>query len=143
MHLHTYIVVDNLRENNFTTDTITVLWNATPGDSGPVVDCGPVVNYVVTAVNSPDADDMRNVTVKEEEATISNLDKGTTYTITVVAVNRAGSGPPSTINVTTDKGKVIMFNVHNSTNMFMNGTAPKQHCKCSEHMHIHSLATRS
>ena len=130
-----YVGVNNLRNVTVTTTVIKVMWNHAVSPS----DCGPVLYYNVTAVNLADPRDMRTLTLNGREATFSNLEKDTFYDISVTAVNRAGTGPSSTITVTTDKSKIIMFNVHNSTNMCINGTAPKQHCKHSKHLH-HSLS---
>ena len=113
------------------------MWNAVSPSH-----CGPVLYYNVTAVNSARLSGIRSQEENEGKAMISNLEKGTSYIISVAAVNRVGTGPSSMITVTTNIGKVIMFIVHNSTNMCMNGTDPKQHCKHSKHLH-HSLSCYS
>ena len=97
MHLHTYVGVENFVSVSVTTDEIIVVWDIRPSY------CGPVVDYVVTAVNLADLSDMRTPTLNGMEATytISNLRNGTSYSISVAAVNRVGTGPSSMINVTT------------------------------------------
>ena len=85
----THVGVQNLRSSN-TTTAIIIEWD--PPDSPS--DCGPVFYYIVTTVGISD------VNTFEERAEFSNLINGTNYIISVAAVNRAGTGPASTINVT-------------------------------------------
>ena len=111
VYLHTYVVVKNLRSNSVTTNEITVMWDPAVSPSG----CGPVFYYIVTAVNLMDSS---TITMEAfgNVATIRMLSDGTTYHISVAAVNRAGTGPSSSmISVTTlinSGGKIIMFNNH-------------------------------
>ena len=81
----------NLRR--ITTDTtIIITWD--PADYPD--DCGPVFYYTVTATSLADASD-RNTIVWGPRVELSDLINGTEYNISVAAVNRAGSGPSSTI----------------------------------------------
>jgi len=61
--------------------------------------CGPVLYYSVTIVNSDDVSDMNTTEISESTIKFSNLISGTTYNISVAAINRAGTGPTSTISV--------------------------------------------
>jgi len=63
--------------------------------------CGPVLYYNVTIVNSINSSDMNITKLSESSIEFSNLIKNTTYIISVTAINRAGTGPTSSINVTT------------------------------------------
>ena len=98
VYILTYVGVSNLRDTMVTNTTITVVWN--PADS-PY--CGPVFYYIVTAISLADDGD-RNTIVWEPRAEFSDLINGTNYSISVAAVNRAGTGPSSMINVTTLTG---------------------------------------
>ena len=89
-----YIGVTNLRNDTVTTSEITVMWDHAVSPSG----CGPVLYYIVTAVNLAYASDMES---RKNVAEISNLSNGVSYNISVSAVNRAGTGPSSVITVTT------------------------------------------
>jgi len=75
---------------------ITIVW-----DSADSLHCGPVLYYNVIIVNSVDGNDMNITELSESTTEFSNLIKNTTYIISVAAVNRGGTGPTSTINVTT------------------------------------------
>ena len=114
MCLYTYICcvgVLNLNSTFVTNTTITVTWDPPVTPSG----CG-LVFYYVTVTSLADDND-RNTIEWSPGAEFSNLANITNYTISVTAVNRAGSGPSSTIIVATltdNEGKVIIFNVHNS-----------------------------
>ena len=97
MYLHTYVGINNLRNVSVTANEITIVWNYAVSPSG----CGPVLYYNVTAVNSANPSDMYIMKTRENVAILSDLGEGTSYIISVVAVNRAGTGPSSVINVTT------------------------------------------
>ena len=73
-----------------------MVWN--PADS-PY--CGPVLYYSVTIEKSDDINDMNIIETSESTIKFSNLISGTTYNISVAAINRAGTGPTSTISVIT------------------------------------------
>ena len=63
---------------------------------------GEITGYTVEARASGEAD--RTVNVNDgsaREATVSGLNPSTEYTVTVAAVNSAGSGPFSGITITT------------------------------------------
>jgi len=72
------------------------MWD--PADSP---NCGSVLYYNVTIVNSVNSSDMDITKSSGNTIELPNLIKNTTYIISVAAVNRAGTGPTSTINVTT------------------------------------------
>jgi len=91
-----FIGVANLRSTSKTTNTITVVWD--PADS-PY--CGPVLYYNVTIVNSDDVSDTSIAETIKSTIKFSNLISDTTYNISMAAVNRAGTGPTSTISVIT------------------------------------------
>ena len=63
--------------------------------------CGPVLYYTVTIVNSFDDNDRNTTRASGTRAEFSNLTNGTYYTFSVSAVNRAGTGATSRIIVTT------------------------------------------
>jgi len=90
-----FIGVSNLRSSSKTTNTITMMWYP---DS---YNCGSVLYYNVTIVNSVNSSDMNITESSESTIKFSNLINGTTYNISVAAINRAGTGPTSTISVTT------------------------------------------
>jgi len=73
-----------------------MVWN--PADN-PY--CGPVLYYNVTIINSNDVSDMNITETSESTIKFSNLISGTTYNISVAAINRAGTGPTSTISIIT------------------------------------------
>ena len=83
----------NLRSTQRTTDTITVVWD--PTDS---LNCGPVLYYIVTIRNSCGINSF-DLTVPRAE--FHDLMNNVANTISVAAVNRAGVGMETTINVTT------------------------------------------
>jgi len=86
----------NLRNFRRTTNAIEIMWD--PADSP---NCGPVLYYNVIIVNSVDVNDMNITESSGSTIELSNLIKSTTYIISVAAINRAGTGPTSTINITT------------------------------------------
>ena len=89
-----YIGVMNL---NATTDAaIIVMWDPANSPS----DCGPIFYYDVTVRSLDDGIIRSTQRTSQTTAQFSNLLNGTDYNISVAAVNRAGSGPSSTINVT-------------------------------------------
>jgi len=96
LHILIFIGISNLRSSIKTTNTITVVW-----DHADSPYCGPVLYYSVTIVNSHDVSDMSITETSESTIKFSNLMIGTTYSISVVAINRAGTGPTSTISVIT------------------------------------------
>ena len=74
----------------------------------------PVLYYTVTIVNLVDANDMNTTQSSETRTGFSNLINGTFYTFSVTPVNRAGSGPTSTIIITTltdEEGKTIYIHI--------------------------------
>jgi len=85
-----------LRNTQRTTDTIEIMWD--PADSP---NCGPVLYYNVTIRNVAISCDIRSFVFTVPSAKVSNLVMGIMYTISVVAVNRAGVGMETTISVTT------------------------------------------
>ena len=86
----------NLRNTERTTDTITIEWDAI--DS---IDCGPVLHYVVVIRNLAIFCDVNSFNVTIPRANFNNLINNVPYAINVAAVNRAGVGVGTTINVTT------------------------------------------
>ena len=95
-----YIGISNLRSFITTNTTITIQWD-------PAVTlsyCGPVFYYNVTILNQCNAPDMSTIITYQTTTVFSNLRNGNSYTISVAAVNRAGSGPSSMITVTTLTG---------------------------------------
>ena len=101
--VHTCVGVSNLRYLTRTRNTITVVWD--PADSP---NCGPVLYYNVTIVNSVDDNDRDTTDTSGTRAEFSNLIIGTNYTIIVAAVNRAGAGLTSAIilaTLTDEEGK--------------------------------------
>ena len=91
----THTGVLNLRNTATSNTAIIITWD--PADSPD--DCGPILYYTVTTTSLADARD-RNTIVWGPRAEFSDLINGTEYTISVAAINRAGSGPSSTMNVT-------------------------------------------
>ena len=79
-----------------TANTTITAWDPAVSPS----DCGPVLHYIVTAESLVDASDNITIKARQNRAEFSSIMKGTNYTISVAAVNRAGSGPSSTIIVT-------------------------------------------
>ena len=61
---------------------------------------GPIFYYDVTVRSLDDGIIRSTQRTSQTTAQFSNLLNGTDYNISVAAVNRAGSGPSSTINVT-------------------------------------------
>ena len=104
MYVCAYAGVSNL-ENSSSVNTTTIEWDSAISPSG----CGSV-RYIITVVNLMDAGDMRVVDQMQNKIDFTNLMTGTIYTISVAAVNRAGSGPSSTINIT-GNAIGIMFNI--------------------------------
>ena len=86
----------NLRNTERTTDTITIEWDAI--DS---VDCGPVLYYVVVIRNLAISCDINSFNITISRADFHNLINDVPYAVSVAAVNRAGVGVGTTINVTT------------------------------------------
>ena len=90
-----YVGVSNLK-NTATNTTIIITWDpaASPDD------CGPVFSHAVTATSLADGTVRTPKRLNQTGAEFSNLIKDINYTFSVAAVNRAGIGPLSTINVT-------------------------------------------
>ena len=95
--------MSNLRSTRITNTTITAKWNPAISPSG----CGPVFYYNVTILNATYA---TAIETSETIATFSNLEGGVQYNISVVAVNRAGTGPSHQIIVTTGKSYSLLMN---------------------------------
>ena len=76
--------------------TIIVTWDPAVSPD----DCGPVLYYNVIATSLADASYRITIVTSQTIAGFSGLRNGTSYNISVAAVNRAGSGPSSTIIVT-------------------------------------------
>ena len=79
---------------NTTDTTIIITWDPADRPGG----CGPVFYYTLTATSLDDGS-VSTQRPSQTRAEFSNLLSGTNYTISVAAVNRAGSGPSSTITV--------------------------------------------
>ena len=87
--------MSNLRNSATPNATIIVSWD--PANSAN--DCGPVL-YYMTATSLADTSYRITIVTSQTIAIFSGLRNGTSYNISVAAVNRAGSGPSSTIIVT-------------------------------------------
>ena len=78
MYVHdTYVIcvhigVSNLRSMERSRNGITIVWD--PADS---LNCGPVLYYTVTIVNSVNATDMNTTQLSETRVEFSNLINGT------------------------------------------------------------------
>ena len=107
-----YIGISNLRSSITTNTTITIVWDPAVSPSN----CGPVFYYNVSIVNLCNAPAISTIVTYQTTTLFSNLRNGNSYTISVAAVNRAGSGPSSMITVTTltgsEGGKQYKY-VHN------------------------------
>ena len=110
--------MSNLGSSERTRNTITVVWG--PADSP---NCGSVLYYTVTIVNSVDDNDRNTTELSGTRTEFSNLINGTHYTISVAAINRAGTGQTSTINVTTLTDEEGMLTVQCSSTIQTYGTA--------------------
>ena len=111
VYILTYVGASNLRIAVVTNTTVTIQWNPANSPSG----CGPVLYYIVTITSLIDTKNRNPIVVWGPTAEFSDLINGIDYSISVVAVNRAGTGSSSMITVTTltgNEGKIIMFNVH-------------------------------
>ena len=97
-HTH-YAGVMNLW-NIATNITTIITWNSTFDASY----CGPVLYYTVTATSLADDSDRNTIVVWGTRTKLPDLINGKSYIISVAAVNRAGTGPSSMINVTTLSG---------------------------------------
>ena len=79
---------------------------------------GDMAGYSVVARTSGEED--RTVSVNNgnaKTATVSGLNSNTLYTISVAAVNSAGTGPATSVNVATPGKYVVYFNIiHLNTN---------------------------
>ena len=94
-YIYTYIGVSNLRNSPTPNATIIVSWDPAISTN----DCGPVL-YYMTATSLADASYRITIVTNQTIAILSGLINDTLYNISVAAVNRAGSGPSSTIIVT-------------------------------------------
>ena len=95
-YVHVYVGVLNLRSTQRTTDRIIVVWD--PTDS---LNCGPALYYIVTIRNLAISCDTNSFDLNVPRAEFHDLINNVAYTISVAAVNRAGVGMETTINVTT------------------------------------------
>ena len=81
-----------MRSSRSTFTTITIVW-----DSAYSPNCGPILYYIVTIRNLNDVADMNTTITSQNEAELSSLINSTSYNISVTAVNRADSGPTTSI----------------------------------------------
>ena len=88
--------MSNLQSTQRTTDGITVVWD--PADS---LNCGHVLYYIVTIRNLAIPCNTNSVDLTLPRAEFHDLMNNVSYAISVRAVNRAGVGMETTINVTT------------------------------------------
>ena len=90
--------MSNLQTTQRTVDAITVVW-----DPAGSYNCGPVLYYIVTIRNLaiPCDTNSFNINLTLRSAEFHDLMNNVTYAISVGAVNRAGVGMETTINVTT------------------------------------------
>ena len=105
--LNTLTGVPNFGRTESSRNGITIEWD--PADSP---NCGPVLYYNVTIVNSVNANDMNTTQLSVTRIEFCNLINGTSYNISVAAVNRAGTGPSITTTVATltdDEGKHFTY----------------------------------
>ena len=91
-----------------TVNSITVQWEEVP--------ClhrnGEITGYTVVARTSGEVVKSVNVDVDDgREATVSGLTPNTQYSVSVVAVNSAGTGPDTSIDVTTPGECVVHINL--------------------------------
>ena len=102
----THIGVPKLRSSITTNSTVTIQWDPAISPSG----CGPILHYNVTIMNQCDAPDMNTIATNQNRAEFFGLRNGSSYDISVAAVNRVGTGPSSRIIITTltgsEKGKL-------------------------------------
>ena len=92
--IHTLGVMD--LSHTTTNTTITITWDPADSPNG----CEPVFYYTVTVVNLANNNVRNPITVWRPRTEFSDLINGTNYSISVAAVNRAGNGQSSTIDVT-------------------------------------------
>ena len=105
-YIYTYIGVSNLRSSATTNTTVIITWDPAVSPN----DCGPVLYYNVIATSLADASDRNTIVTNQTIAGFSGLRNGTSYNISVAAVNRVGSGPSSTIIVTGNAiGKLFLM----------------------------------
>ena len=99
-----------VRAVNKTIDSIGVMWNEVPTRDQN----GVIVNYTVS-YHSVTATpgyliEEKLIIASSRFATLTNLTGNTNYSITVMASNRIGNGPPSSpISVNTSDGSKIFF----------------------------------
>ena len=91
-----------------TTDSIGVTWNEVPTSDQN----GVIVNYTISyhsATPGYPAEE-KSVNASSRFATLTNLTVNTNYSITVMASNKIGNGPPSSpMFVTTGNGSKFFF----------------------------------
>ena len=82
-----------MRAVNKTIDSIGVSWNEVPTRDQN----GVIVNYTVSyhSVTPGTLVEEKLIIVSSRYATLTNLTRNTTYSITVMASNQIGAGPPS------------------------------------------------
>ena len=81
-----------------TPNSATVQWGEVPCPQRN----GEITDYTVTATNSGGTEEgTASVDIDARQATISGLTPSTQYTVSVAAVNSAGTGPPTTFPVET------------------------------------------
>ena len=111
-YIHIYTGVMNLR-SIATNTALIITWNPTFDASK----CGPVLYYTVTATSLADDNDRNTIVVWGTRAELSDLMNGINYTISVAAVNRAGTGPSSMITLSGNEGIMFMNNSYKYVRM--------------------------
>ena len=97
-----------MRAVNKTMDSIGVMWNEVPKRDQN----GVIVNNVVSyhSVTPGYLIEEKLTIASSRFATLTNLTRNTNYSITVMASNRIGNGPPSSpVFVNTSDGSKIFF----------------------------------
>ncbi|CAI8050555.1 Receptor-type tyrosine-protein phosphatase delta, partial [Geodia barretti] len=84
---------------------------------------GEITDYTVTATNSDGMEEgTASVDVDARRATISGLTPSTQYTVSVAAVNSAGTGPSTTLPVETPDGLTVSATPSSSTSLTISWT---------------------
>ena len=93
--------------HNKSSTSIFVQWDQVP----PADQNGAILSYTVTYKSLPSGSEQRkNVTVQENQATLTGLNEYTNYSITVFASTSKGGGKESTpIVVITDEGSELIY----------------------------------
>lgn len=97
-----------MRAVNKTINSIGVTWNEVPKRDQN----GVIVNYTVSyhSVTPGTLVEEKLIIASSRFATLTNLTRNTTYSITVMASNQIGTGPPSSpVFVNTSDGSKIFF----------------------------------